>query len=319
MSDFKVEQWQLEQRRNLSLEVKIELSKKRIRDWYEYWDGNVFVSFSGGKDSTVLLWLARQVYEDIPAVFYNTGLEYPEIVKFVKTFDNIEIRRPSMTFGSVLKKYGYPVISKRVARFVNDIQKGKNNQKTKKLRLTGYSSGGKYLPSMKLPKKWMFLVDGPCILSDKCCDIMKKNPAKLYEKETGRKPIIGTLAEESNMRKQEYMRIGCNAYSLKHPKSQPLSFWTNQDILKCIKKYNIPYCSIYGDIIEVDGKLKFTGEQRTGCIFCMFGIMYDEDRFERLAETHPKLYYYCMNKLGLATILNYIGNKNYQVVGKLEL
>ena len=97
----------LQQMQSLPLSVKILMTKRRIREWYDYWDGQVYVSFSGGKDSTVLLHLAREVYPDIEAVFVNTGLEYPEIQSFVKTFDNVTILRPKMRFDEVIKKYGY--------------------------------------------------------------------------------------------------------------------------------------------------------------------------------------------------------------------
>ena len=63
----------------LSLERKIQITQTRIMEWYYRYSGKVYVSFSGGKDSTVMLDLARRAFPDIPAVFVNTGLEYPEI------------------------------------------------------------------------------------------------------------------------------------------------------------------------------------------------------------------------------------------------
>jgi len=82
----------------LPLEAKIIKTELRIREFYDHFNGEVYVSFSGGKDSTVLLDIARSLYPDIPAVFFDTGLEYPELKEFVKTIDNVEIRRPNRSF-----------------------------------------------------------------------------------------------------------------------------------------------------------------------------------------------------------------------------
>lgn len=91
-----------------SLERKIQVTQTRIIEWYQHWEGKVYVSFSGGKDSTVLLDLARRIYPDIEAVYVDTGLEYPEIRSFVKTKDNIDWIRPKIPFNQVIEKYGYP-------------------------------------------------------------------------------------------------------------------------------------------------------------------------------------------------------------------
>ena len=108
--------YDLAQMQSLPLEAKILMAKRRIQEWYDYWDGGVYVSFSGGKDSTVLLHLVRSMYPDVQAVFVNTGLEYPEIQAFVKQHDNVNILRPSMSFNEVLGEYGYPMIGKEVAQ-----------------------------------------------------------------------------------------------------------------------------------------------------------------------------------------------------------
>lgn len=305
-----MEYWQLKQRQSLPLEAKIVLSQQRIKDWYGHWGGQVYVSFSGGKDSTVLLHLVRQLYPNVPAVFSDTGLEYPEIRDFVKTVDNVVWVKPEMTFKEVLDTYGYPVISKKVARSLKDLQNASSrNEDTVNLRMTGYTKTGRYCPSMKLAEKWKPLADAPFKISDTCCDIMKKRPIKKYIKKTGRKPIIGTMAEESKMREKSYLTYGCNAFDLALPMSSPLAFWTNNDILEYLKTKNIPYCEIYGDIIlDDEGNYTTTREKRTGCMFCMFGVHLEkgENRFQRMKRTHPKIHQYCMEKLGLKKVLDYI-------------
>lgn len=102
----------------LPLERKIQISQARIIEWYQRWNGNVVVSFSGGKDSTVLLHLVRTIYPDVPAVFSNTGLEYGEIQRFVRSFPNVQIVAPKMRFDQVISTYGYPLIGKEVAEAI---------------------------------------------------------------------------------------------------------------------------------------------------------------------------------------------------------
>ena len=321
--------YDLIQMQSLPLDIKIRMTKERIRQWYEYWDGQVYISFSGGKDSTVLKHIVDSMYDDIPAVFVNTGLEYPEIQKFAMSQKNVVTVRPEMRFDEVIKKYGYPVVSKEVAQTVWEAKKnaktGKYAYRIKKLNGELLDKNGK-LSTYNIPK-WKFLLDAPYDISHKCCDVMKKRPAKTYEKTTGRKVIIGTLASESTLRKTQWVKYGCNAFESKRPTSQPLSFWTEQDILNYIKQFDVPYCSVYGDIVPVDDGtlLKTTGCDRTGCIFCMFGCHLEKEpnRFQRLKETHPRQYEYCIGGgeyidgkwqpskegLGLGKVLDYINVK----------
>lgn len=134
-------------------------------------------------------------------------------------------------------------------------------------------------------------------------------------------PMTGQMASESRLRTQQWIKNGCNGFDMKSPISNPMAFWTRQDVLLYIKEYKLPICSVYGDVVydtsdendmlegqitlkDIDPKqfglfdferppLKTTGCQRTGCVFCGFGChMKDDTRFLDLKKTHPKLYSY---------------------------
>ena len=371
----------------LPLERKIQISQTRIIEWYQKFKGNVFVSFSGGKDSTVLLHMVHALYPDVPTVFANTGLEYPEIQKFARKQGAVFVT-PKMRFDQVVTEYGYPLISKEVSeaiyyarriRLKNDQQTAKRKQtellgerkkeserrrkdlegtrgnlmeqkqmaqtknhlvetSTARIRRTallgqmeqwyeyepgnrdrwkiqGFENGTEEKSTVKSQfnkKKWLPLAQElPANISHYCCHVMKKSPLKIYKRQYKQYPYIGTLAEESRVRKQSWIRNGCNAFNSGNPSSQPLSFWTEQDILGYIVMYGLEIASVYGDIVsERDGayyspigldleimpNLKCTGCVRTGCIFCGFGLHLEkgETRFQRLAKTHPKQYEYCI-------------------------
>ena len=161
------------------------------------------------------------------------------------------------------------------------------------------------------------MLDAPFEVGSACCRVMKKKPAHKYNKETGLKPITAQMASESMLRTQKWLQDGCNAFDGDNPISNPMSFWTEQDVLLYIKEKNLPICSVYGDIVEDSGDeeingqmsfadlglfdkgspcLKTTGCTRTGCVFCLFGCHLDEspNRLEMLKKTHPKLYEYVM-------------------------
>ena len=157
-------------------------------------------------------------------------------------------------------------------------------------------------------EKYKFLLDAPFEISNKCCNVMKKQPAHTYSKNTGRKPITAEMADESKLRTQKWLQNGCNGFDMKLPKSTPMAFWTEQDILRYIREEKIPICSVYGDVVidydsmgEMQGQsflfetgnepLKTTGCKRTGCMLCGFGChIRGDERFLQLKETHPKMY-----------------------------
>jgi 3'-phosphoadenosine 5'-phosphosulfate sulfotransferase (PAPS reductase)/FAD synthetase len=157
---------------------------------------------------------------------------------------------------------------------------------------------------MTLPKKWLYLVDAPFKISDKCCDMLKKEPLNRYEKEHGTKRIIGIMADESNMRVQQAKRYGTETDKL----LQPMIFWTRQDVLSYILENDLPYCSIYGNITSDKDGLTTTGEHRTGCMFCMFGVHMEKgtNRFQRMKVSHQNQYNYCIEKLGCGKVLDFV-------------
>ena len=296
----------------LPLEVKIAKSHLRIREFVDHFgEENVYIAFSGGKDSTVLLHLVRSIYPNIKAVFSNTGLEFPELVQFVKKFDNVDVVRPEKTFVDVIRNYGYPMVSKKVAMMIQRIKSpADKNVYCRELFLNGTKKDGtKGSRSSVLPKKWRYLIDAPFDITDKCCKILKKDPLKNYEKKHKVIPIMGTMAVESDNRAVKYLKTGCNSFERGSAHSQPMGFWTEQDVLAYIKMFDLEIASVYGEIIEnEDGKLETTGEKRTGCIFCGFGCHFEQgqNRYQRLEQTHPQLHSYCMNKLGFKEVLEYM-------------
>lgn len=321
----------LRQKQGLPLSTKVLLTQSRIRQWVnEYGMDGVYVAFSGGKDSTVLCDIIDRMYPNnsIPKIFSNTGLEYPEVVSFAKTKSNVVMIRPKMTFKQVITKYGYPFISKEVAQTVYEAKKGYPSAID---RLNGE---GRLKGTLYTLERWKFMMaqDAPPI-THMCCHVTKKRPAHAYQRQTGRVPMTGEMAQESLLRRSNWLRHGCNGFDMKSPKSTPMAFWTEQDVLKYIKENHIEIASVYGDVVADtrsenvatgqmriedfiggDCKLRTTGCARTGCMFCGFGCHLEkpgEGRFLRMKQTHPKLYEYIMKPwdqggLGYKEVIDWI-------------
>lgn len=284
---------------SLTLDEKIHITEIRLLEFVHKMGGvdHVYIAFSGGKDSTVLLHIARNIFPNIKAVFSNTGLEFPEIVSFVNSVDNVDIIKPKVNFREVIIQFGYPLISKEVCNTINGSLKNPNNYRSYKL------SGNLKGKSMFDSSKYSYLLFAPFRLNDKCCKIMKKDPFDDYNKKTNRKPIIGTLASESILRKKIFMQQGCNIFTKGKEISRPISIWKEEDIWNYINKNNLSISKIYEK-----------GYTRSGCVFCAFGchLEHDTNRFEKLRITHPNLFEYMMKDidiggLGFKMPLEYIG------------
>lgn len=316
----------------LPFDLKIRRTQQRIKEWVNYYgEDGVYVSFSGGKDSTVLLHIVRKMYPSVEAVFCDTGLEYPQVRQFVKTFDNVTILRPKMRFDEVIRKYGYPIIEKKQADTISggrkSIKDGVYSLRLMELGMTVDEARemGLIIPNNEMLDRYHKTCNGSKFVMSKykpllfvdfdishyCCHVMKKSPLHDLQKKIGKVPITAQIAEESMVREAAWLKNGCNAFSETHAISNPMSFWTEQDILRYIKENDIQIASVYGDIVyENDGaqyaeilcdcgcKLKTTGCDRTGCIFCAFGAHLtpknQESRFQRLKRTHHRQYEYCL-------------------------
>lgn len=133
--------------------------------------------------------------------------------------------------------------------------------------------------------------------------------------------MTAQMASESRMRTQKWLQNGCNGFEMKTPISNPMAFWTEQDVLTYIYENKITLASVYGEVVvdsedseQLDGQmsiadfglfdkerplLKTTGCNRTGCMFCAYGLHIEAspNRFEKMKETHPKQYEYTMKPI----------------------
>ncbi|MDR2145871.1 MAG: phosphoadenosine phosphosulfate reductase family protein [Tannerella sp.] len=270
---------ELKYRRGWTLEQKIDHSVGVVSDFLSKVNGKAALTYSGGKDSGVLLDIVRRfVDKTIPAVFCNTGNEFPETVKFVRQTENVIIIRPEIRIRQIIEKYGFPLISKEQSQYIRQVRYTRS-EKLRNIRLYGSQNG-----IGKIAEKWKFLIDAPFDVSNTCCDCLKKKPFAKFQKQTGLFPVIGTLAGESRLRLQKWMQHGCNVLEGNKIASYPLSIWTEQDVWAYIHKFRLPYSPVYD-----------MGFRRTGCLFCGFGSQFKGDRrFYLLKETHPKIYEHFM-------------------------
>ncbi len=289
----------------------------------------------------------------LTVIYANTSNEFASMPKHVKFFCeyieqkydikiDLHVVRSKTNFFDVVRTEGYPVASKKVARMINDVRKyfhehnlhfsdiadymdqgidtanylrSLNFPATVVLRLSGYTKENNVCKTWSIPKKWRYLIDAPFDISDQCCNILKKQPLTLVQKEVKANPIFGTLAEDSEMRKNAYLTHGCNSFKNGHGKSTPMGFWTRQDVLRYLHDFNIPIAPPYGSIVQLDnGQFEFTGEHNTGCKLCLFGchLEHEPNRIQRLANIEPNTYKFVMKSreeggLGYREVMDYLG------------
>lgn len=278
--------------RSMNLESKIIQTKHLIKEAVlTFGLEHCYISYSGGKDSTVLSHIAKQMYPNILHIFANTTNEYPETIKHIaweKEENNTNIitvipkdsKGELWTFKKVVDYYGYPVFSKRIANAIRTYRHART-EKTKQNSIDYINRNFKKYEKYK-----------ELNISDKCCDKLKKEPLRRKAKELNMKcAILGILASESYQREREWLEHGCNVfYQYKDNQCRPLSFWTDKDIDEYIEKYSVRISSLYN-----------MGYTRNGCMYCGFGVHLepsDNNRFQKLKKTHPLQYDIFVNNFG---------------------
>lgn len=238
---------------------------KAINEQYDL-ESNSFISFSGGKDSTVLSKIIDIALPDnkIPRVFFNTGIEYKAILQFVKSEAEKDSRfiiyNSGVKIREMLEEKGYPFKSKEFSQKMAIYQRsGRTKTVTDYLGETGNKAKSFCCPE-KL--KLMFSSDVPFKISDKCCIELKKKVSERFAEQYN-KPIVMTgmrKAEGGNRKSVQ----GCTVFDKgKLHKFHPLFPVTADFIDKAIYIYQISLCSLYYPPYNFE---------RTGCKGCPFNM-----------------------------------------------
>lgn len=282
----------------------------RIEELYYESEGKCYVSFSGGKDSTVLLALIK-LCEDIytipeggiPAVFCSTGVELGETVRFVRWvkdtgwYSNVQIIRPQKSFDWVIKNKGKPMKSKMKSEYLARWHKGNRSRSVVMNLIEGKTNQGKRAQKLHIADKDVHLLsdDFPIRISNLCCNELKKKPFAKYAKEHGVKGYItGVRADEGGARQlsaqcranENNGRI-CTAFHGGVTLKMPLIDWTDEILEEFIRKYNVPLSEAY---------TKY-GFHRTGCMACPFSQQLTHD-LKHLHDHDPSRYKASMHWLG---------------------
>lgn len=228
---------------------------------------NFYLSFSGGKDSTILHYLLDKALPNnqIPRVYIDTGIEYIDIRKFVLELASKDKRfiiiKPTKSIKEILEKYGYPFKSKEHSLRIDQFNRGMNSNYIKKY-ISGYDKNGKP-SSFVCPEilKYQFEERGKYNYSNQCCNKLKKEPAHKWQKENHKSIVItGMRSEEGGNRKNLGCVITSKGKIVKfHPLIKVDEEWENE----FIKRYNIELCKLYYPPYNFE---------RTGCKFCPYSL-----------------------------------------------
>lgn len=283
----------------------------------------------GGLDSITLLVFLRSIGIACPAISVSS-LEDKSIQKIHKELGVISLKPAKRKDGthytkqSVLQEFGFPVISKDTAKKIQFLQNPtEKNKNVRRAILTGEKTDGSFSQRLKLPQKWIDIFENEKAdfkVSDKCCLYLKEKPCEDWAKENNSVPFVGLMASEGGRREKALKINGCNYWGKKTIRSCPFAIFSRQDLLQLALELNVPVPEIYGKIERDDnGNLYTTGEQRTGCSICGFGVQLEKrpHRFDRLHERNIKEWDFWMKrccvdektgeKYGWGNVLSYIG------------
>ena len=349
LEDYKAYKMQKHQemlmKQNVPYSIKRRMSEQRIRDFYNEATGrgyNCHVSV-GGLDSIVLCYLIRAMgYTDDEIKFVSAStLEDISIQRVHKELGCICVKplRPKV---KVIQEYGFPVLSKKIANKIDTLQHPTEKNKTVRHAIItgecGEQGGFATNSKMQLPKTYLKLFGGldeegrqhgykapDFKVSDKCCYYLKEAPCDIWAKENNSVPYLGIMASEGGRRADALEEHGCNYFGKTVIRSAPFAFYFHSDIVHLAVDLGVHIPEIYGDVVISKDKNAFgdyeyttTGEQRTGCSMCGFGIQMETrpHRFDRLYERNPKEWDFWMNKcctdengdkFGWGRVLDYIG------------
>lgn len=249
----------------------------------QFGEENFYVSFSGGKDSTVLHYLVDMALpgNGIPRVFCNTGIEYVKIVEFVKSMAEKDSRFqmifPKKNIRKTLEEVGYPFKSKEHSEKLKEFRKRGYLPKYMERYITGMNRDGT-ATSFKCPKVLLhqFSMDYPLKVSELCCDEMKKKPFKQWMKENGK-----TIAITGMKKEEGGTRLQLNCITNKGTKFHPLAVVSEEFEDWFIDKYSIRLCELYYPPFNF---------KRTGCKGCPFSLELQKqlDVMEKLLPNERK-------------------------------
>lgn len=311
-------------KQKLPYQVKKNYAYKRA---YEFLDEcnkrdlNTHVSV-GGLDSITLFIFLKSIGINIIGVSAS-HLEDISIQKIHKKLNILPLKPCKDSNGkawnktSIIKQFGYPVISKETAHKIEQLQNPhEGNQTIRRAILTGMTGkqgGYKYSPRMMISKKWLKLFNENSKenfkVSAKCCYYLKEKVCDKWAKENNSVPFLGLMVSEGGRREKTLMINGCNYFGKKKIRSAPFAIFNRDDILKLAIELNVPIPDIYGEIIETKEGLKTTGANRTGCTMCGFGIHLEKrpHRFDKLKQRNIKEWNYWMYTMKWGEVLDYIG------------